>query len=83
MTAADNEGAYLHAGNDRLLHDTQVLKELVFPWVNIDHTTCANSLFSSVQFTVKLKKIGLQCVKAMKTVMKKSNDDPVRDQDVQ
>ena len=69
-TAEYRETEHAYAGDDVLLHGTQVFKILVDPWNNSYRIVCADSYFASVGCCEELKTIGIRFIGIVKTSTK-------------
>lgn len=71
-TAAASQGEF-YSDNDNettLLHGTQVVKQLVRPWLNSNRIICADSAFASVGCANELKRLGMRFIGVVKTATK-------------
>jgi Transposase IS4 len=53
-----------------MLHGTQVLRELVYPWRNTECVVCADSYFASVGAVKELRRLRLRFIGVVKTAIR-------------
>jgi hypothetical protein len=58
-------------GTEDMLHGTQVLRELVYPWRNTERVVCADSYFASVKAVEELRRLRLRFIGVVKTATRR------------